>query len=400
MRIIMVFCTAQVLAQLGGFTFAALLPEFLADWSLSHSQAGWLSGIFFGAYALSVPFLVTLTDRIPARSIYLFAVVLTAFSHVGMATLADQFWSGMIFRALAGIGWAGTYMVGLRALTDEMSGASQSRAVAANAASIGISGALSFVLAGQLQTAFGWPAAFLLAAVCSVAALVIAWVWFPRRAPPPAATQGLFDFRPVLANRSAIAYSLGYCAHTWEMFVLRSWGVTYLVFALATDGTRVNWLIPTVIAMLMELVGTVSSVAGNEMALRIGRQRWILIVMCVSMVGASTLGFISSFGYWAAAGACLLYNAAVYADSSALTAGAVGSAKPERKGATMAVHALLGYSGGFVGPLTMGILLDTLGGESVLSWGLGFVHVAVIMFLGPAALLLLRPRDLAGDGPN
>jgi len=126
-----------VLAQLGGFTFAALLPVFLDVWSLTHSQAGWLAGIFFGAYALSVPVLVTLTDRIPARSIYIFAVALTAISHVGMATIVDGFWGGMVFRVMAGVGWAGTYMVGLRALTDEISGASQSRAVAANAASIG-----------------------------------------------------------------------------------------------------------------------------------------------------------------------------------------------------------------------------------------------------------------------
>jgi MFS family permease len=386
-----------VLAQLGGFTFAALLPVFLDVWSLTHSQAGWLAGIFFGAYALSVPVLVTLTDRIPARSIYIFAVALTAISHVGMATIVDGFWGGMVFRVMAGVGWAGTYMVGLRALTDEISGASQSRAVAANAASIGVSGALSFALAGQLQTTLGWESAFVVAAVASVAALGMAIWLFPRRAAPRPSGVALFDFRPVLRNRSALAYSLGYCAHTWEMFVLRSWAVTYLVFALRSDGVTINWLIPTVVAMLMEIVGTVSSVAGNEMALRIGRQRWILGVMCVSMLCALALGFVSAYGYWAVVIACLVYNAVIYADSSALTAGAVGSAEPERKGATMAMHALLGYSGGFVGPLTLGILLDTLGGETVMNWGIGFAHVAVIMVLGPLALICLRPRDLPGD---
>ena len=64
---------------------------------------------------------------------------------------------------------------------------------------------------------------------------------------------------------------------------------------------------------------------------------------------------------------------------------------------TLAVHALLGYGGGFVGPLVMGLSLDALGGESVASWGLGFSHLALVMLVGPAALLLLRPRDLAGD---
>ena len=101
-------CTAQVLAQLGAFTFFALLPTFFQEWGLSHSQAGILNGIIFGAYALIVPFVVPLTDRIDPRRIYICAVVLTTFSHLGMAFIADGFWDGFVFRALAGIGWGGT----------------------------------------------------------------------------------------------------------------------------------------------------------------------------------------------------------------------------------------------------------------------------------------------------
>ena len=58
---------------------------------------------------------------------------------------------------------------------------------------------------------------------------------------------------------------------------------------------------------------------------------------------------------------------------------------------------MLGYGGGFVGPVIMGMLLDGLGGESVRAWGLGFAHVAVVMTVGLLALWWLRPRDLDGD---
>ncbi|MEM7408416.1 MAG: MFS transporter [Pseudomonadota bacterium] len=382
-RLVMWFCLVQTLAQLGGFTFAALLPVFMSEWSLTHGEAGWLSGIFFGAYAVSVPVLVTLTDRIPARRVYLFAVALTLVSHVGMALLATGFWSALLLRILAGLGWAGTYMVGLRALTDEVTGTSQSRAVAANAASIGVAGALSFVIAGQMEHWFDWQGAFAMAALCSAAAWALALRLFPRRAPPAASAGSLFDFRPVFRNRNALSFSLAYCLHTWEMFVLRSWVVAYLTFALAYDGRSFSWLVPTVVAMLMELVGTVASVAGNEVAGRVGRRRWIVGVMCASMLCACMLGFVSAWGYSAVIALCVVYNALIYADSSALTAGTVAAAEPDRKGATMAVHALLGYGGGFLGPLTMGLVLHALGGESVRNWGIGFAHVAVLMLLGP-----------------
>ena len=123
-------CGAQTLTQLGAFTFSALLPTFFAEWSLSHTEAGWLSGIIFGAYALSVPLILPLTDRIDPRRVYLWAVALTAMSHFAMAFLAEGFWTGFLFRVLAGIGWGGTYMVGLKALADLIEGPAQSRAVA------------------------------------------------------------------------------------------------------------------------------------------------------------------------------------------------------------------------------------------------------------------------------
>ena len=212
LRIILIVCAAQTLAQLGAFTFPALLPGFIDEWHLSHTQAGWLSGIFFGAYALSVPVLVTLTDRVPARRIYLLAVSVTTLSHLGMAMLAEGFWTGLLFRILAGVGWAGTYMVGLRALTDELDGAAASRAVSLHAAGIGVSGALSFVVAGAVGTTWGYEAAFVLAAVSSAAALGIAAVGFPAGR-TPTSSGALLDFRPVFRNRRALSFSIGYCVH-------------------------------------------------------------------------------------------------------------------------------------------------------------------------------------------
>jgi MFS family permease len=115
------------------------------------------------------------------------------------------------------------------------------------------------------------------------------------------------------------------------------------------------------------------------------------------MVMALGVGFSSLLGYGVTVVCCLLYNAAIYADSSAITAGTVGAADPDRKGSTLAVHALLGYGGGFIGPLVMGLVLDGLGGETQMNWGIGFGHLAIVMLVGPVALILLSPRTLPGD---
>ena len=49
---------AQMLAQIGAFALPALLPDYIARWSLSKTEAGWLVGIFFAAYVVMVPVLV------------------------------------------------------------------------------------------------------------------------------------------------------------------------------------------------------------------------------------------------------------------------------------------------------------------------------------------------------
>ena len=103
-------CAAQACAQIGAFGVAALLPTLIAAWSLSNTEAGWISGIYYAAYTLVVPLLSSLTDRMDPKRIYLGSVALTAIAFAGFAWVATGFWSALAFRALMGAGWAGSYM--------------------------------------------------------------------------------------------------------------------------------------------------------------------------------------------------------------------------------------------------------------------------------------------------
>jgi len=392
-------CAAQVCAQIGAYTWPALLPGFIAEWRLTNGEAGWITGVFYAAYVLAVPILVTLTDRVDARTVYLSGVALTVVSHLGFAVFADGFWSAVAARALAGVGWAGTYMTGLKLLADRVDPVLMSRAVAGHAASIGIAGALSFVFAGMLSQWSGWRGAFVGAGLTALVAWLIVFWWAPaqeRRADARSAG-ALFDFRPVLRNRSAMAYALGYCAHTWEMNSLRGWAVAFLAYVATTTGEKSPWLAPTIVAMTMGLVGTWASVAGNEVSIRLGRQRLVRLAMTSCAVCAAGIGFLGPRSYLLAAVLVLIYGLLIWLDSSSLTAGAAGSADPQRRGATLAVHSMAGYAGGFVGPIAIGWILDLSGGMSVRGWGFAFLHVTVVTLIGQIAFRLLAPRDLVGD---
>jgi MFS family permease len=92
-----------------------------------------------------------------------------------------------------------------------------------------------------------------------------------------------------------------------------------------------------------------------------------------------------------------LYGIVIWLDSSSLTAGTAGTADPARRGATLAVHSMLGYAGGFVGPLLIGWTLDLSGGMSQIGWGLSFLAVATLMVVALVTFWAIRPRELEGD---
>src|SRR5215475_51274 len=105
---------------------------------------------------------------------------MTVVGHLLFGLYADGFWSAMAARALAGAGWAGTYMTGLKLLADRVEGRLLSRATASHAASIGVSGALSFACAAFIASFGGWRAAFIVASVSAAFAALLVGCAVPR----------------------------------------------------------------------------------------------------------------------------------------------------------------------------------------------------------------------------
>jgi len=387
-------CLAEIAGMAGFAIFPGLLPTFIAEWGLTNTEAGAINGVFYFGYVLAVPVLVSLTDRMDPRKIYLFCMALSGLSSLGFAMIADGFWTASILRLAAGIGLAGTYMPGLKALSDRLEGHAQSRAIAFYTAGFSVGSSLSFLYAGELGAALGWQWAFALAALGPLAAMVLILA-----ALPPAEDRHLvrpdthlLDFRPVLRTRAAMGYVIAYACHNWELFAYRSWVVAFLVYA-GTFHPGGIVISATVAATLVNLLGVPASIFGNELAARLGRRRVISVIMTASALVAFGIGFSASLPYWMVVGLCFLYGFTVTGDSASLTSGVVKAAPAGYRGATMAVHSCIGFSGAFMGPLVFGAALDLAGGgASVASWGAGFITAGIAVILGPIALAVLRSK--------
>lgn len=395
-KLIAWMCFAEVLTMQGVFTFSALLPEFFTEWALDGIDVGWISGIYYGGYVCAVAVLVSLTDWLDARRIYIGGVCMTIFSSIGFALWAEGFWSAVLFRTLGGIGLAGTYMPGLKALTDRLEGTARARATSFYTASFGIGSSLSFLVGGYVGERFHWRTAFWVAVICSgLALLLVTWILEPKasnRTGPVGIN--VLDFRPVLRNRFSMGWVACYTTHNYELFAFRSWIIAFLVFAFGSQPDSTFNIQPTVIAFIGILLGMPSSVFGNELALRFGRIRTVVGVMTVSALLSMILGFNADLPIPVLCALVFLYGCFVTGDSAAITNGVIQSASDENRGMTLAVYSSVGFIGSFLGPIGFGVVLDAFGGPgSAEGWGFAFASVGAVLILGPTVLGLLNRKS-------
>jgi MFS family permease len=391
--LIAIVCLAEIVGMAAYASFPAQLLILAKNWTLSATECGWISGAFYGGYAVAVPVLVPLTDRKGALRVYLPCMFLTAVGAFAFSLFAQGFWSAILAQVLLGVGLAGTYMPGLRLLTDRLDGRSRSRAVAFYTSSYAVGTGLSFALVGTLSSAIGWRWAIGLAAVGPVLALILIAALFSRPGTgqvKESASIAQVSAWSVIRDRMILSRSIAYFAHCFELFGLWSWAVAFLAFAYSLSPDASGQVSPAIVTAVLTAILLPASVSGNEISLRIGRIRWIVSVMSISAIFAMTIGAVADgSGAGALIALMVAYGWLASAGSGALTSSLVEEARPEQRGAAMALYSTLGFAGAFAGPLIFGLVLDRFGMHTLFGWGAAFAVLGLAALLGPLALLTI-----------
>jgi predicted MFS family arabinose efflux permease len=378
-------CAGQVGNLLPHVALSAILAQHLMPaWRLSAAEGGLMaSGYAFG-YMLAVPVLTTLTDRIDARVVLLCGSIVSGLATIAFGFFAQGFWSATAIWSIAGIGFAGAYMPGLKALTDRLPTGDTSRAVTLYTSSFSFGVGFSFLIAQFAADYWGWQSAFFITGLGPIAMVIASLLMEERR--PETRAGPLLNFKPVLANREALGYILGYGAHCFELYGIRTWLVGFWIFVVGHQNGP-SWLTPVAVSFAFAVISMPASIVGNEAALRFGRHRAVTIVMIASACIALIIGLNASGPAWLLAVMLFVYGLTVPADSGALTAGMAASAAAGHRGATMALHSTVGFGLSAVGAWGTGVALDLGGGpQSARGWFLAFVVLAIGISLGPIAL--------------
>ncbi|HEY7245240.1 MAG TPA: MFS transporter [Xanthobacteraceae bacterium] len=389
-------CIGQLGSLLPHVTVPAIMAQSLMPlWGLSATEAGVMASALAFGYMLAVPVLGTLTDRIDARRVLAAGSALSGFATIGFGIFADGLVSATLIWGIAGIGFAGAYMPGLKALTDRLPPGDTSRSVTLYTASFSVGVGLSFLVAQLVAESFGWRAAFYVTGAGPLIMLVVCIALGPSK---PAAPHGhLLDFAPVLRNRAALGYILGYGSHCFELYGMRTWIVAFWTFVMAQNGGLAP-VGPIFVSVVVTLLSMPASVLGNEAALRYGRHCAITVVMIASAAVALMIGINVTASPLSLLVLVLLYGLTVPADSGALTSGTSASAVSTHRGATLALHSSVGFGLSALGAWLAGAALDMAGGPgSPSAWLAVFSLLAFSILMGPLALWWSRQNGEGSD---
>jgi predicted MFS family arabinose efflux permease len=387
--VIVAMCVGQLGSLLPHVVVPSILAAFLIpEWHLTGAQAGLLAGSGAAGYMLAVPVLATLTDRIDARKILIAGSALSALGTLLFGIFASGLWSGAFFNAVAGVGFAGAYMPGLKALTDRLAPGDSSRAITLYTSSFSFGVGLSFLVSQLVAESLGWRTAFLVTAIGPMVMLLVCLLLRPVE--PKPALGRLLDFAPVFRNTKAMGFVLGYGAHCFELYGIRTWLVAFWTFVAMKEANS-SLLTPVVVSVLFSLLAMPASILGNEFALRFGRHRAITAVMFSSAFVALLIGIFADKSPWFLLPLMMVYAITVPADSGALTSGMTMAADPSYRGATMATHSTVGFSLSALGAWVVGVALDAAGGPlSASAWMAAFSVLAAGILVGPVALYWSR----------
>jgi len=383
--------------------YSALLPILQREWTLTNSEAGWIFSSYQIGYILAVIFFTSLTDYVQTKAIYVITSFWAGLAGILFSLCSEGFYSAMIFRTLMGIGFAGTYMPGLRMVSERFVSRERGRAVGIYVGAFTLGASISLFFTGMLNSLLNWRWAFFITSMGPIAGGILALFKLGEGSQMKVEGEGRAPLKDVLKNKSALRMIGAYAAHMWEMFGMRGWIVAFLTACLLTIEYDLDEAVglSAAIAGVVTLVGAISNALGGTLSDRFGRIPTTLVVMFGSGSLSLIIGWTRGFPIALILLLALLYGFMVTGESSVLSTGVTEMARPGGLGRTMALQSLIGWGAASLSPIVFGYVLDLTNPADALkqfgfvpNWGWAFMLLGLGGLIGP---LILWPLNKRGE---
>ena len=359
-------------------SYVAALSAIRDELGLNNAGAGALFSAYLAGYAASALFLVPLTDRLGPKRIMYVSAVLSVAAHLLFPLTTHDIVVGVVLRAIAGVGFLGVYIPGLRLVARRFAQNGRGSAMGLFVTAQYASHSGSLALTGWLMATMEWRDAYTLVAGLSAVSLPLIFLLVRSVSDaPPEASRGRLD-PTVLKNGPVQFVILGYTVHALNLYALRVWLPVFLATILVARGVSEGNAIVTAaeVGALALAFGAVGPVMGGAVSDRLGRTTAASLILGLSVVCAVGLAWIGHWPWGLIVVVCVVFAWAASADSAIYQTSITEVADRTRLGSTMALQASLGLFGGVIGPVLFGGILDVAAGEY--RWVFAFSTLGVL----------------------
>ena len=336
---------AELLGMSLWFAGSAVAPELQATWSLSRSQAGWLTAIvqvgFVAGTATAA--VLNLADIIPTRRYFAGSAVAAALANACLA-IAPSYELALVSRFVTGAFLAGVYPPALKMISTWFR-SRRGLAIGTVVGALTAGKAMPYLL-NALPDA-GVDGVVLTASAGALLAAILVWTAyhdgphaFPARPFSWALAGGIIRERPW---RLATG---GYLGHMFELYSFWSWIPAALAASEAMRAAPHEQASRGAISLLTFAaigVGAAGCVWGGLAADRIGRERVVTIAMAASGACAIATGIALGASLWIIAPIVLIWGFFVVADSAQFSAMVTESVPPHAIGTALTIQISLGF---------------------------------------------------------
>ncbi len=373
---------AELLGMSLWFAASALSAQYQMRWTLTSSEAGWLTTAvqlgFVGGTALSA--LLNLADVVPTKRLFAVSALLAAAANA-MVLTATALPAALLWRFCTGFCLAGVHPPAMKMVATWFR-ARRGLAVGSVVGALTVGKALPFLVKAMPGATIANVT--LAASAGAVVAAVLASVGY-REGPypfPPRRFSWALVGEIVRERRWRLAMG-GYLGHMWELYAAWTWLPVFIAASVAAhDGNASGARAASVIGFLALAVGGIGCVWGGIAADRHGRAWLVNLAMGISGSCALLIGFAFGRSLWLLAPIALVWGFFVIADSAQFSVMVTESVPPHAVGTALTLQT----SAGFL--LTAGVIQLV---PMLAEWW-GWAWAFAVLAAGPVAGMLVVRR--------
>ena len=376
---------AELLGMSVWFAANAVAPQLAEQWSLSPSEAGWLSTVVQLGFVVGTAMaaVLNLADTLPSRWYFAGAATVAAAANAALL-MAPSFRWALVCRLLTGVSLAGVYPPAMK-MTATWFRDRRGLAIGVVVGALTIGKATPY-LVHAIPGAGVAPVVLSASAAALVAALLIGAGYSDGPAPFPRRPFTLALVGVVLRDAKYRQVLGGYLGHMLELYACWVWVPAFLAAsALArgeTAASSAGWV--GVLSFVVIAAGAIGCVWGGLIADRIGPVRLVVGAMFVSGLCALLTPLVFGAPAFLLVPLLLAWSVSVIADSAQFSTLVTRVVAPYAIGTALTLQTSLGF---LITTITIQLVPHIV---TAVGWRFAFPVLALGPALGIAAIRRLR----------